>query len=74
MNCPRDAVTSGGVAETFRGGSDMCNVPSPVVSDNPQAVSGPQTVYLDRQDVPEVFRRAFPGYRGASSASSRPNR
>jgi hypothetical protein len=42
----------------------MSNVPSPVVSDNPQAASGPQTVYLDRGDVPEVFRRTFPGYRG----------
>ena len=38
--------------------------PSPVVADNPQAASGPRTVYPDRQDVPEVFRRAFPGYRG----------
>ena len=42
----------------------MSNVLFPVVSDNPQAASGPQTVYLDRLDVPDVFRRAFPGYRG----------
>ncbi|MFH1918709.1 MAG: hypothetical protein ABIP48_02310 [Planctomycetota bacterium] len=42
----------------------MSTLPSPVVSDNPQAVSGPRTVYLDRQDVPEVFRLAFPSYRG----------
>ena len=42
----------------------MSSVSPSVVSGNTQPASGPQTVYLDRQEVPEVFRRAFPNYRG----------
>ena len=43
----------------------MSSVPSLVASGNTESPNGtPRTIHLDAREVPDVFRRAFPGYRG----------
>ena len=43
----------------------MSTVVSSVASGNPRPLEGtPRTVHLDPREVPSVFRRAFPRYRG----------
>ncbi|MHC4398937.1 MAG: hypothetical protein ACYTG0_04580 [Planctomycetota bacterium] len=43
----------------------MSSLSLPVASGNTQSPNGaPRTIHLDPREVPDVFRRAFPGYRG----------
>ena len=56
---------TGGVARTYTGGRAISSLPSPVASGNTHRRDGiPRSIHLDPGEVPSVFRRAFPSYRG----------